>query len=249
MRIARLLGSIAVTLGVILASAPVSAQQKVDEIGVTITTTPAFVTDYRFRGISQTRRDPAVQVTLDIEHESGIYVSAFVSNVKFPGIDADLEIDAQAGIRFELAGFKFDIGGVYYAYPGYTEPPGGFSLNYAEVAARVSREFEPVTVLASVYYSPDYQANSGHAVYVEGGVDVKLPYDFILSGRLGYQVIQRNPRFGAPDFANWSVVLSRDLFGFTFALGYYDTSISRDDCFGQQNLCAPTALASISRKF
>jgi hypothetical protein len=43
----------------------------------------AVASDYLFRGISQTRNNWAVQGTFDLEHESGVYVGAFLTNAKF----------------------------------------------------------------------------------------------------------------------------------------------------------------------
>ena len=78
-----------------------SAQQKIESLDLTVTTTPAVATDYLFRGISQTRSRPALQLGLDVAHGSGFYVGAFGSNVVFPGASARQEVDALAGYRFE----------------------------------------------------------------------------------------------------------------------------------------------------
>lgn len=243
-----LLLTTAALIGSALLSPCAQAQQKVDELGVTITTTPTLATDYRFRGISQMQRDPALQLSLDIEHDSGLYIGGFVSTVDF-GNDSRLETDALLGYRFELAGISFDLGGIYYGYPGYTEPEGGYRQDFWELAARATREFEPVTLTVGLNYSPDFFFESGQSVYLEGGADIALPFEFTLSGRLGHQWIERNERFGTPDYLTWTVGLSRDLFGFTFSVSYIGTDLSKRECFGGSNLCGDTVLASVSRTF
>lgn len=230
-------------------STPAAAQQKVESLGVTITTQVGLLTDYMFRGISQTRTEPAIQGAVDIEHESGIYVGGFGSNVDFSGLDANLELDGVFGYRFELFGVKLDAGFIYYAYPGYSKPAGGFDLNYYEFALKASYAIGPATLLGAVYYSPDFQLESGTGIYSEAGIDFALPFEFVLSGRLGYQAIDKNERFGTPDFWNWSIGLSREVFGFVFTVAYIDTDISKRECGGGQNICEARAFASVTRKF
>ncbi|MCK8783758.1 TorF family putative porin [Roseomonas sp. NAR14] len=232
-----------------LAAAPAMAQQEISSLGLTVTTTPAFTSDYIFRGISQTRRNVAGQLTLDVAHSSGFYVGGFISNVSFLGTNARQETDVVAGYRTELAGFNLDAGIVYYAYAGYNRR-GGYNLDWLELAVRGSRTFDPVTVTVSGFYTPNFQLQSGNSFYLEGQADVKLPYGFTASGRVGYQWIERNQRFGVPDYLNWSAGLSYDLpAGFTLSAGYYDTNVARRDCAGGQDICGATGIVSLSRKF
>src|SRR5215217_5244003 len=67
----------------ILPVLPAAAQQQIESLGLTVTTTPAVSNDYLFRGISQTRNNWAFQGTLDVQHSSGVYIGAFLSNAKF----------------------------------------------------------------------------------------------------------------------------------------------------------------------
>ncbi|MCQ4161049.1 TorF family putative porin [Roseomonas sp. GC11] len=229
---------------------PASAQTTIDSAGLTITATPALSSDYLFRGISQTRNRPAVQLTLDVQHESGFYVGAFASNVTFPGSNARQELDVLAGYRFEVAGVSLDLGGVYYAYPGYDKPEGSYDYNYFEAILKASYTVDPVKLVGTVAWSPDFYFQSGSATYVEGGADVSLPYEFTLAGRYGYQWIDKNSRYGAPDYANWSVAVSREIVGgFTLTVGYYDTNLSKTECFAGTKFCDSRAMVSLSRIF
>jgi uncharacterized protein (TIGR02001 family) len=235
--------------GAVLAAAPAARAQQTIEVlgGFTVTTQLTLATDYLFRGVSQTQTGPAIQGGLDIEHASGFYVGGFASNVDFAApSDANIELDGLFGYRREIFGIKFDLGAIYYAYPGASTQP--HTLNYWEFALKAASEIGPATLLGAIYYSPDFQLESGTGLYSEGGIDLKLPFDFVISGRLGYQSIDRNERFGLPDFWNWSLSASREVFGFTFSVGYYDTDISRREC-GGSNICSARALASVSRKF
>ena len=229
---------------------PAAAQTRIDSLGLTVTATPAVTSDYLFRGISQTRNRPAVQLTLDAQHESGFYVGAFASNVTFPGSNARQELDLLAGYRLTAGNLGLDLGGVWYTYPGYDKPEGSYEYNYAEVMAKGSYTLDPVKFVGTLAWSPDFYFESGSAVYLEGGADVALPFAFTLSGRYGHQWIDRNPRYGAPDYANWSVSVSREvLAGFILSVGYYDTSLSKSDCFGGTKYCDARALVMLSRPF
>jgi len=228
---------------------------ELEDAGLTIGVTPTVSSDYLFRGVSQTRNRPAVQGTIDISHTSGFYVGAFASNVSFLGTNARQEIDALAGWRTTYAGVSIDLGGIAYTYPGYDNPQGtGLrDLQYFELAAKAAYEIPnlplPVKVLGAFNWSPNYQAESGDGFYVEGGVELTLPYDLTLAGRGGYQWIQRNQFWGSPDFANWNVTLSYKFSDFVLTAGYYDTSLSRSECFGAQKICDARGMVFLSRTF
>lgn len=89
------------------------------------------VTDYRFRGISQTNKKPALQGGLDYAFSNGLYVGTWASTVTkdlYPA-GAGLEVDLYGGWKKELAkDFTLDLGVLYYWYPSaayYTYGVGG----------------------------------------------------------------------------------------------------------------------------
>lgn len=240
------------------AAAPASAQIVLGETGLTLSPTATVASDYLFRGISQTRSRVAYQGSAELVHSSGFYIGSFISNVRFAYTDARQEVDVYGGYRFSAFDFNFDIGGIGYLYPGYTRAPGTFNLDYFEAYAKVTREIGPVTLLGALNGSPNYFGQSGTGIYIEGGADWKTGiWDVTLGGRVGYQWIERNPRFGTPDYAWWGISLSRDFVlpvlgnTITASVGYYDTSISRSDCiFGtSQNICGARAVGSLTFKF
>ncbi|WP_203072690.1 TorF family putative porin [Falsiroseomonas ponticola] len=246
--------------GILLAPPAGTAQTAIDALGVTVTTTPAVTTDYLFRGLSQTRGKPAVQLTVDAEHSSGLYVGAFVSNVAFQGTNARQEVDYSAGYRFTLGDLKLDIGGTYYTYAGYTAPRGGFELNFAELALRTSYEIAPVKFVGLAAWSPNFYGESGSGFYLEGGFDMALDYGFTISPRIGYQWIERNlvpatgsrdGYFGSPDYLTLSVGISREIVGGVIGTftGVWNSNTGRQDCFGGQKVCDSRAVLTLSRPF
>jgi uncharacterized protein (TIGR02001 family) len=85
-----------------------------------VTGNMTLVTDYRFRGISQTLGRPAIQGGFDYAHESGIYLGNWNSNVAsaagYPG--GNLEMDFYGGYKKAFGDFGLDVGAIYYYYPG-----------------------------------------------------------------------------------------------------------------------------------
>lgn len=108
----------------VLAAVPASAlaqQAAAPASPHTFTGNVGLVSDYRFRGISQTYKQPAVQGGFDYSHASGFYLGTWASNVSgnlYPG-GSGAEIDVYGGYKFEpIKGLGLDIGAIHYYYPG-----------------------------------------------------------------------------------------------------------------------------------
>ncbi|TXI21304.1 MAG: hypothetical protein E6Q67_07785, partial [Roseateles sp.] len=79
------------------------------------------VSDYRYRGISQTRLNMALQGGIDYAHSSGFYIGTWASTIKWvsdAGGSGDLELDLYGGYKTEVApGLTLDVGVLQYYYP------------------------------------------------------------------------------------------------------------------------------------
>ena len=108
------------------------------------------VTDYRYRGISQTRLKPALQGGADYSN-GGFYLGTWASTIKWikdagtiAGVDtgsAPLEIDLYGGYKGELVkDVTYDVGGLYYLYAGnkYNRIPGASKADTFEVYGAVT---------------------------------------------------------------------------------------------------------------
>jgi uncharacterized protein (TIGR02001 family) len=211
---------------------------------IDISANVGFVTEYSFRGITQSDENPAIQGGFDVAHESGIYAGIWGSNVDFnDNSEASSEMDLYAGFASSINQFSYDLGLIYYAYPGAAD-----SLNYDfwEIALSMGYDFESFSASASVNYSPEYFGDSGDAVYYAAGVDVPLPAQFSLSGHVGHQTIDDNNSFG-PDYTDWSLGLGYSFVDFDFSLQYVDTDLKEGvECAGG---CDARAIFGISRTF
>ncbi len=95
--------------------------------GFSLSGNAAIVSDYRFRGYSQTDFRPAVQLGFDLTHSSGFYLGNWNSNVSdFVFTDGNLEMDFYGGWKGDVGGgFTLDAGVLHYYYPGSSSPKGG----------------------------------------------------------------------------------------------------------------------------
>jgi uncharacterized protein (TIGR02001 family) len=236
-------------LGLGLLASPAVAQVELGS-GFSITGTVTGTTDYVFRNISQTNNRPAVQGALELSHETGFYIGTFASNVAFPNTNARQEVDAIGGFRHTIDAFTFDISAIYYGYPGYSAQPGQYEIAFFETMLKLKYDLDPVTLVGNAAWSPDYFGSSGDGWWLEGGVDVKLPIlDITLSGRVGYQWIERNARFGAPDYFAYSIYATVPIaLGFSAAVGFYGTNVSQEECGGLK-VCDNRFIASVSWTF
>ena len=79
-----------------------------------------LISDYRFRGISQTFGEPALQGGFDYAHSSGFYLGNWNSNISetagFP--NGNLEMDFFGGWKKSWGDWGLDLGFIYYYYPG-----------------------------------------------------------------------------------------------------------------------------------
>lgn len=96
--------------------------------GFTPSSNVSLVSNYLYRGISQTGGGAALQGGFDVAHESGFYAGLWGSNVSWlAGLgasSASLELDTYAGFKGGFAGdFSYDVGFLRYNYPGkYSDP-------------------------------------------------------------------------------------------------------------------------------
>jgi uncharacterized protein (TIGR02001 family) len=83
------------------------------------------VSDYVFRGISQSQHQAAVQAGVDYAHSSGLYVGAWTSTIEWVNRktyvyqkDNKVELDLYGGYKGTAGDFSYDVGMIRYFYPG-----------------------------------------------------------------------------------------------------------------------------------
>src|SRR4051812_42572251 len=112
---------LAVLVSMLAASGALMAQTaKAPEPDYTLSFNVGAVTDYRYRGISQSRLRPALQGGVDFAHKSGFYVGTWASTIKWikdAGGDSNVEIDLYGGYKTTFSGVGLDVGLLRYYYP------------------------------------------------------------------------------------------------------------------------------------
>jgi uncharacterized protein (TIGR02001 family) len=192
--------------------------------------------DYVFRGISQTDNDPTIQGGIDLGYGI-LYAGWWASGLDFEaGLnDAKVEMDWYGGIRPTWGKATFDLGVIYYTYPGsgpilpaVTYP----DLNYVELKAGVSGEVvKSLTAGATIYWSPDYFAETGSvwtfegvAAYTFHQVGVFTP---AITGTIGYQTSSDDDYSnfnGFSDYWYYNAGLALTVEKLTFDFRYWGTS-------------------------
>ncbi|WP_026340626.1 TorF family putative porin [Thioalkalivibrio sp. ALJT] len=171
------------------------------------------VSNYYFRGLSETDNAAAIQGGIDFEHESGFYVGTWASNVDF-GDDTTYELDLYLGFADELAsGFGYDVGYIQYLYPDADD-----DLDFGEIYGELSYDMF-YGGLAYTAYVEDSDASTGD-VYYYLGLDVPFMDVYSAGFLVGYTDFEES---GVNGYTHYMASLARDAgdFGeFSFNLEY-----------------------------
>jgi uncharacterized protein (TIGR02001 family) len=181
-------------------------------------------TDYRYRGISQSRLQPAVQGGVDYT-QGGFYLGAWASTIKwikdFDG-DADVEIDLYGGYKGELVkDVSYDVGLLTYQYPSNKLNP---SANTTELYGALT--YGPATVKYSHAVTNTFGApESKNSFYLDvsatfdvGGVSV-VPH-------IGHQKIE-GPAGSDATYTDYSLTASKDFSGFLVSAALVGTDADK----------------------
>jgi len=211
------LAGLSVAVSAIAMSAPALAQGETTEAAgpISVTGGVALVSDYRFRGVSLSGKDFAVQPYLTVSHESGLYVGAWGSNIS-ENDGNDVELDLYAGFSGGDE-ITYDIGATYYVYPGVS------NVNYVEFTGKVGSTMGPATVGVQLSYVPS-QSNTGDEdnVYVATNATIALPNSPIsIVGSLG---VEDGAFTAGSKKLDWSLGMTAAISDFTLGVSYVDTN-------------------------
>ncbi len=193
--------------------------------------------DYRYRGISQTRLKPALQGGVDFAHSSGFYLGAWASTIKWikdAGGDAGLEIDLYGGYKGEIAkDLAYDVGVLQYVYasaktkawnavykdPNTTELYG--AITYGPVTTKLSY------ALTNLFGNYDYAAkkDSKGSLYLDISASFDVGGGLTLAPHLGYQKIQN---IANASYTDYSLTLSKDFSGLVPSVALVGTNADKN---------------------
>ena len=185
--------------------------------------------DYRYRGISQTRLQPALQGGADYVHASGWYVGAWGSTIKFAkdaGGDGEFEIDVYGGKRGELApGMTYDLGVLRYFYPDNNlgRVPGFVSAHTTEVYGQLG--YGPAYVKYSHATTNLFGfVDSENSGYLDIGANIDAGNGVTLQLHAGHQRVENN---SAATYTDWKIGASRAFGPATITLAAIGTNADK----------------------
>jgi len=201
----------AASLLAVLALSGTAFAQSAPAPDYTLSYNVGVVSDYRYRGISQSAKRPALQGGVDLSHSSGLYAGLWASTIKWikdsgTDVDGPVEIDLYGGYKGAITqGLSYDVGGLGYWYAGN---------DYRKVSGENANTFELYGALsagpATLKYSHSLTnlfgtANSKNSGYLDLGASFDLGGGFSLAPHVGWQRIKN---FGT--YRDVSLTLAKD---------------------------------------
>lgn len=174
-----------------------------------------LTSDYRYRGISQTRVKPALQAGVDFGLPAGFYIGAWATNIKWIkdlGGDANYELDLYGGLKGELSKeLSYDVGVLTYQYPSNKLSP---SANTTELYGALT--YGPFTgkyshSVTNTFANPD----SKNSFYL----DLSATFDvdgFSVVPHVGYQKI-KGTFSDVATYTDYSLTVSKEIAGFVLS--------------------------------
>ncbi|MGZ3237239.1 MAG: TorF family putative porin [Burkholderiaceae bacterium] len=235
-----------------------------------------IASDYRYRGISQTRFQPALQGGVDYTNNpTGLYAGTWLSTINWikdyvnsnsttVSGKGPVEWDLYGGKRGDIgAGFNYDVGGLYYFYP---------SNNYDAIAP--NKNANTFELYGQVGYGPGYlkyshslttlfgTADSTNSGYLDLGVNPDLGNGFTLNLHAGHQkVAGTTPAVGGNpainnsfySYTDWKIGVTKafDPIGLSVSLAAIGTN-AKDLAYasaGKTNLGKKGAVLSVVKTF
>jgi uncharacterized protein (TIGR02001 family) len=173
----------------------------------------ALTSDYRYRGISQTRLQPALQGGADLVHKpSGWYAGAWASSITWTGDaggDGKVELDIYGGKRGELgAGIGYDAGVLTYAYPSNRlgRVAGFANANTTEVYGQLAYGVALLKYSHALTTLFGY-LDSKHSGYLELAANPALGKGFVLNLHAGHQRVAHH---GGASYSDYKVGVTRE---------------------------------------
>ena len=173
----------------------------------------AITSDYRYRGISQTRLQPALQGGADYTNNpTGFYAGTWLSTIKWTkdaGGGGDVEWDLYGGKRGEIVkDVSYDVGVLSYVYPsnGLGNVAGFANANTTEIYGQIG--YGPAYLKYSHSVTNLFGfVDSKNSGYLDIGANVDMAEGLVLNLHAGHQTVKNN---SASSYTDWKVGLTKD---------------------------------------
>lgn len=210
----------------------------------TVTGGATLISDYRFRGLTQTNGDGAVQGTININSKYGFYVGTWASTIDGSGKTpllagyGDAEVDLYAGFTKTFSGLTVDGGLLYYYYPSAVS---GLNTDFFEPYGSLAYSIGPVSAKVGGNYAwgrqagLDFTGGKDDSLYVYGEASFAIPKTPVtLKGHAG----QSKGSLGLANlgsdnsYIDWSVTAEAVGGPLKVGVTYLDTDITESNAGG-----------------
>lgn len=190
----------------------------------------AVTSDYRYRGISQTRLKPALQGGVDyVNNPSGLYVGAWASTIKWTkdaGGGGNIELDIYGGKRGQITSdVSYDVGVLSYVYAdnGLKNVPGFANADTTEIYGQVG--YGPATLKYSHSLTNLFgYADSKNSGYLDFSANLDAGQGYTVNLHAGHQKVSHN---SIANYADWKVGVTKDLGFASLQLAAVGTNASK----------------------
>ncbi|MBI4809841.1 MAG: hypothetical protein HY799_12935 [Nitrosomonadales bacterium] len=222
----------------------------------------SLVTDYLYRGISQSGANPALQGGFDLAHASGAYIGVWGSSISWvsdAGLanSAGVELDTYAGYKGAAGDVAYDVGFLRYNYPGsyvanVTKPDTNEiygAVTYSVVTAKLSYALGDLFGVSNAKGSTYLEVNASYAI-PDTGITVGAHY-----GKQAYKGSTADGFKAAgtdPTYTDYKLSVSKDFSGYVLGVAYSNTNASSFYTTitpEAKKLGKSTAVLSLSRAF
>ncbi len=202
-----------------LAAVPSLAQAQESTLSYNV----GVVSDYRYRGLSQTRFGPALQGGVDYADKSGFYVGAWASTIRWikdagvmgtsntGEVKGPVELDLYGGYKGTAGAVNYDVGFLRYEYVGNTLERTTTFRN-----ANTNEVYGAITVGAfTAKYSHALSnlfgnANSKNSYYIDLNATFDLGNGLSLVPHVGYQKLAGAGNADGT-YTDYSLTLAKDM--------------------------------------
>jgi len=219
------------------------AQDSESPLPGTLTGNVAIVSDYMFRGLSQTTNNAAVQGGLDWDTGMGFTFGTWASTLNFAdGNNATTELDLYGGYGGSIDNFTYGVGFIYYWYPGATSAA---QYDMWEVYGKVGYDFGLAATSFAVNYTPNNTITNLDSTYFAVGLTVPVADLLSVSANFGYSSLET-----LKDYTDYNIGATLKVYDwFDVDARFYDTDITTGCPVGTSRICDERFVVKISRVF
>ena len=217
---------LALAVSLVLGALPIASQA---EDASPLSFNASLISDYRYRGISQSRLKPAIQGGVDYAFASGVYIGAWASTIKWikdagtiSGLNTgstNVELDLYSGYKGEIQkDLGYDVGVLQYVYPGNRfNDLGADNANTTEIYGALT--FGPATLkyshsLTSLFGTATPTQDSKGSGYLDLSANFDVGRGVTLTPHVGHQ---RVAGFADFSFTDYALTAAKDWVGFTWS--------------------------------